>query len=431
MSTESAVSTSVSSSCTLVERFLHQDVVVPNLGGYWHLPQRANLARIRDNQRRSRARRREYLQDLEQKVRACELQGIEATAEVQMAARRVADENVKLRELLHKHGATDDYIARYLQGNADDEGDSSHAQGRNVGATNEASASTALSLQQLMLPRRAAHLEPGAQFVLSSRPGREGEASIAGGSTIASCAWKCSPPTMATYSHPPRQLGVLPSTIGSSDHQQYSPSLFQAPSASAGSQQDLFRRPRSEHSAHVVNDAQQSLPTAQPIPIDDRSMIGYPFQMSSTLQPASHSLNTGPPPVHEVAATQPLQHPLLMLGWWDRERSMRGGRAEWPYDEAKTGDRRPCVTETGRPFLTTTMLLWRNAAVDMSKPVPTIITGQAAYRRFAKNKETWSVPEIQVKAHHMLHARQPGLWPENPQVRGQEADWQHVIGGAQ
>jgi len=77
--------------------------------------EKANLARIRDNQRRSRARRKEYLQELEARLRQCELQGIEASSEIQMAARRVADENKKLRGLLAQHGVGDDSIEVYLQ----------------------------------------------------------------------------------------------------------------------------------------------------------------------------------------------------------------------------------------------------------------------------------------------------------------------------
>ncbi|PMD62959.1 uncharacterized protein K444DRAFT_525186 [Hyaloscypha bicolor E] len=77
--------------------------------------EKANLARIRDNQRRSRARRKEYLQELEARLRQCELQGIEASSEIQMAARRVADENKKLRGLLVQHGVGEDTIETYLQ----------------------------------------------------------------------------------------------------------------------------------------------------------------------------------------------------------------------------------------------------------------------------------------------------------------------------
>jgi hypothetical protein len=77
--------------------------------------EKANLARIRDNQRRSRARRKEYLQELEARLRQCELQGIEASSEIQMAARRVANENKKLRGLLAQHGVGEDTVEAYLQ----------------------------------------------------------------------------------------------------------------------------------------------------------------------------------------------------------------------------------------------------------------------------------------------------------------------------
>jgi hypothetical protein len=66
-----------------------------------------NLARIRDNQRRSRARRKEYLQDLEERFRNCEQMGVEASAEIQAAARRVVDENKRLRALLKQRGLSD------------------------------------------------------------------------------------------------------------------------------------------------------------------------------------------------------------------------------------------------------------------------------------------------------------------------------------
>jgi len=72
--------------------------------------QKANLARIRDNQRRSRARRKEYLQELETKWRVCEQMGIEASSEMQTAARKVLDENKKLRILLNQKGVSNDEI---------------------------------------------------------------------------------------------------------------------------------------------------------------------------------------------------------------------------------------------------------------------------------------------------------------------------------
>ncbi|KAG9947113.1 hypothetical protein KCU85_g5962, partial [Aureobasidium melanogenum] len=69
--------------------------------------QKANLARIRDNQRRSRARRKEYLQELETKYRSCEAIGAEASQEIQAAARKVLEENKRLRRLLRNQGFSD------------------------------------------------------------------------------------------------------------------------------------------------------------------------------------------------------------------------------------------------------------------------------------------------------------------------------------
>lgn len=76
--------------------------------------EKANLARIRDNQRRSRARRKDYLQELEGKFRNCELLGVEASSEIQSAARRVAEENKRLRALLRVRGVGDAEVDEFL-----------------------------------------------------------------------------------------------------------------------------------------------------------------------------------------------------------------------------------------------------------------------------------------------------------------------------
>ena len=63
--------------------------------------------RIRDNQRRSRARRKELIEDLKQRLRIFEREGAQATIEIQIAAQEVATENYILRSLLREHGVTD------------------------------------------------------------------------------------------------------------------------------------------------------------------------------------------------------------------------------------------------------------------------------------------------------------------------------------
>ncbi|KAL5424448.1 hypothetical protein PMIN06_013052, partial [Paraphaeosphaeria minitans] len=78
-----------------------------------------NLARTRDNQRRSRARRKEYLHELEARLREYEQVGIEASAEIQGAARKVLDENRRLRALLHERGVSDSDIVAAMGGLSD------------------------------------------------------------------------------------------------------------------------------------------------------------------------------------------------------------------------------------------------------------------------------------------------------------------------
>jgi hypothetical protein len=68
---------------------------------------------------RSRARRKEYLQELETKLRSVEQVGIEASSEIQTAARRVVDENRKLRLLLHGRGVSEAEVMIALGGPAD------------------------------------------------------------------------------------------------------------------------------------------------------------------------------------------------------------------------------------------------------------------------------------------------------------------------
>ncbi|KAK5138895.1 hypothetical protein LTR04_004076, partial [Oleoguttula sp. CCFEE 6159] len=83
------------------------------------LLQKSNLARIRDNQRRSRARRKEYLQELENKYRHCEAVGVEASTEIQAAARRVLEENRRLRGLLRIKGVGENEIEMAVAANDD------------------------------------------------------------------------------------------------------------------------------------------------------------------------------------------------------------------------------------------------------------------------------------------------------------------------
>jgi hypothetical protein len=72
-------------------------------------------ARVRDNQRRSRARHREYVDALRARLLRHEREGAQATAEVQRAARAVARENALLRALLAAQGVGEAAVAEYLR----------------------------------------------------------------------------------------------------------------------------------------------------------------------------------------------------------------------------------------------------------------------------------------------------------------------------
>ena len=78
--------------------------------------------RLRENKRRSRARQKEYLQQLERRCRDYEQSDVQATVEMQVAARKVAEENRLLRSLLKKMGAEDAMVNNWLesQGNAEE-----------------------------------------------------------------------------------------------------------------------------------------------------------------------------------------------------------------------------------------------------------------------------------------------------------------------
>lgn len=84
-----------------------------------------NASRLRENQRRSRARKKEYLVSLEARFQACQRTGIEANVEIQVAAKKVVRENKLLRAMLNRRGVTDAEINKTLKegGEGSDEGE--------------------------------------------------------------------------------------------------------------------------------------------------------------------------------------------------------------------------------------------------------------------------------------------------------------------
>lgn len=71
-------------------------------------------AQNRERQRRSRARRRELIDDLSRQLDEYKRRDAQATQEMQRAARAVSDENQRLRALLRLRGVSPSEVRRYL-----------------------------------------------------------------------------------------------------------------------------------------------------------------------------------------------------------------------------------------------------------------------------------------------------------------------------
>lgn len=158
-----------------------------------------------------------------------------------MAARRVAEENRQLRELLHKQGISDEYIAHYTQTTT-----TGHT-GVDMSSANAAAAAAAgvaaapgpgfpgvpgagpgpsvQSLQQLLAPRRPASLDPTTPFPLAGQASRE--ASITSASTSTSSLWDPQQQGIPAYSHH-QPVNMAPGPMAGSS--QYSTPVYSAES---------------------------------------------------------------------------------------------------------------------------------------------------------------------------------------------------------
>ncbi|KAF5610052.1 uncharacterized protein FSUBG_3581 [Fusarium subglutinans] len=242
--------------------------------------QKANLARIRDNQRRSRARRREYLQELEQRLRVYELQGVEASSEVQHAARRVAEENRQLRGLLNRHGISDDYITSYLNSGTASQNDPAAISHFPPNTHSD----SVQSLQQVIAPRRPTALDTGVSYGLPPQESRE--PSIASGSTSSSSIWESGqaiqPPSAYARPLPSNVPTPVPrQSITSSMHpQHYTSQMFPDPQVSRTESYHAIATPGS-----LMDDPRRHSYSVAPMPGDVSSTMGYSIPMTSFHNP--------------------------------------------------------------------------------------------------------------------------------------------------
>ncbi|KAK0480184.1 hypothetical protein IW261DRAFT_1476619 [Armillaria novae-zelandiae] len=76
----------------------------------------SRAARVRENQRQSRQRKRDYVSSLEQRLETFEKEGVKANVELQKVARAVSAENQKLRALLiERSGMSEADIQQHLR----------------------------------------------------------------------------------------------------------------------------------------------------------------------------------------------------------------------------------------------------------------------------------------------------------------------------
>ncbi|KAJ5384640.1 hypothetical protein N7517_002551 [Penicillium concentricum] len=73
------------------------------------------LARVRENQRKSRARKQEYVNELEQRLAVCKEQAQQKDIEHRLATQKVEAENQHLKALLGSLGVSSASVQQYLQ----------------------------------------------------------------------------------------------------------------------------------------------------------------------------------------------------------------------------------------------------------------------------------------------------------------------------
>lgn len=245
------------------------------------MKEKANLARIRDNQRRSRARRKEYLQELEAKLRQCELQGIEASAEIQLAARRVADENKKLRGLLIQNGIADESIEAFL--NASPSADT--MMGNQYGG----STGPAVHLLEQLLQTRKSCCADSTIPPIDGMAGARSRDSSASTSTVQTSPWDMHQPTDHRQSGAFQPHGKRSSSV----HQFMTPSS--SASITSGASMGHNSNRGVPHHQRLVQMPRNLSPISNP---SGQGPQMYDFNSQSQIQ---DSMSYNPPSLHDTA----------------------------------------------------------------------------------------------------------------------------------
>ncbi|KAM0523110.1 hypothetical protein ACHAPE_001602 [Trichoderma viride] len=139
----------------------------------------AAAVRIRENQRRSRARRKEYVEGMQRKLQDFETKGVAATLEMQQAARDVAIENSRLKMLLAHSGVGVDAVESFLQSFKGQDAAEAEQYAAKI-ATAESIASLGRASTVATLFPEHAHVDKLAVLASASMQQQSGNSSISG-----------------------------------------------------------------------------------------------------------------------------------------------------------------------------------------------------------------------------------------------------------
>lgn len=144
------------------------------------------LARVRENQRKSRARKQEYVKELEQRLAVCKEQAHQKDIEHRLAMQKADAENRHLKALLGSLGVSTSSVQQYLQ---EAEAKTSNHQKVAIPAIQRVEGAKALSLAHRETPSSEPSFGP-------SRIHKEGPKSVARSTTSnVTCALALANPT--------------------------------------------------------------------------------------------------------------------------------------------------------------------------------------------------------------------------------------------
>lgn len=219
-------------------------------------------------------------------MRQCELQGVEASTEIQVAARTVADENKKLRAILTHHGISDDAVEAALHNN-------------NLMVSNGSYSAAVQTLEHVLATKKHSPCVTGCGPA-AARVIRDGSVSTAQGS------WPGS-----SYDHPQNmQSMVVTNQIHQypQHHQQQQQQLIapqsnyvRAPSFSLGHSSNVSSHGQSQQQHHHVRNTSMSS-TASSIAQHNNEQYHdaeYNYDQYPMYQPQSHESSS-----HQMHATQ-------------------------------------------------------------------------------------------------------------------------------